>query len=92
MAENNSRIQKLVPNVKKDRSSHRRSIAELWRRTEISKRVQNLQELIPNMEKVIKQTVGTPKPYTNMALPGINPLVVRDCWTVLLSHLFHVRN
>ncbi|KAE8799413.1 Ribonucleoside-diphosphate reductase large subunit [Hordeum vulgare] len=75
MAENNSRIQKLVPNVKKDRSSHRRSIAELWRRTEISKRVQNLQELIPNMEKVIKQTVGTPKPYTNMALPGINPLV-----------------
>ncbi|KAE8779310.1 Ribonucleoside-diphosphate reductase large subunit [Hordeum vulgare] len=51
MAENSSRIQELVPNVKKDRSSHRRSIAELWRRTEISKRVRNLQELIPNMEK-----------------------------------------
>ncbi|KAI5006926.1 hypothetical protein ZWY2020_046874 [Hordeum vulgare] len=52
MAENSSRIQELVPNVKKDRSSHRRSIAELWRRTEISKRVRNLQELIPNMEKM----------------------------------------
>ncbi|KAE8793604.1 hypothetical protein D1007_31765 [Hordeum vulgare] len=75
MTENSSRIQELVPNVKKDRSSHRRSIAELWRRTEISKRVRNLQELVPNMEKVIKQTVGTPKPYTDMALPGINPLV-----------------
>uniref|UniRef100_A0A8I7B336 BHLH domain-containing protein n=1 Tax=Hordeum vulgare subsp. vulgare TaxID=112509 RepID=A0A8I7B336_HORVV len=51
MAENNSRIQELVPNVKKDRSSHRRSIVEPWRRTEISKRVRNLQELVPNMEK-----------------------------------------
>ncbi|KAI4993267.1 hypothetical protein ZWY2020_007580 [Hordeum vulgare] len=74
MAENSSRIQELVPNVKKDRSSHRRSIAELRRRTEISKRVRNLQELVPNMEKIIKQTIGTPKPYTDMDLPGINPL------------------
>ncbi|KAI4989551.1 hypothetical protein ZWY2020_036868 [Hordeum vulgare] len=51
MAEISNRIQELVPKVKKDRSSHRRSIAELRRRTEISKRVRNLQELVPNMEK-----------------------------------------
>lgn len=83
--------------AKRGCATHPRSIAERVRRTRISERMRKLQELVPNMDKVLDTSILFDfETYWIICLTFVHvlgsKLTHQTCWTWLLITLKNFKN